>query len=212
MSTALASLLCSRLCHDLVSPVGALGNGLELLDDDDLSGQGDIVSLIKESAAKTSNLLQFYRFAFGAAAGMGAFIDPRDAETVASALFAESAISLTWTAEAVLISKDAVKLALNMLLVASETIIRSGELKIDLRSNADRLEVLVEAFGERLIFKPETETVLRAGMPSQGLSPKLAPAALAFEIAKTLETEIMIHTAVPGRIALAIAIPGGVQR
>ena len=95
----LASLLCSRLCHDLMSPVGALSNGIELLDDeDDPAMKEKCLELLADSARTTANKLKFFRLAFGAAGGFGAEIDTAEAESVLRGLFgAEKRIELGWT-------------------------------------------------------------------------------------------------------------------
>ena len=79
----LAALLCSRVCHDVISPVGAINNGLEVLEDErDEQMRGFALDLIRKSARQASAKLQFARLAFGAAGSAGAQIDLRDAETV----------------------------------------------------------------------------------------------------------------------------------
>src|ERR1700757_4271473 len=84
----LAALLCSRVCHDIVSPVGAIINGLEVLEDEkDAEMRGFALDLIKTSAEQASARLQFCRLAFGAAGSAGAAIDSGDAEMVARGLF-----------------------------------------------------------------------------------------------------------------------------
>ena len=77
----LASLLCSRLCHDLLSPVGALNNGLELMaDEQDPEMRERCLELLNESARASANKLKFFRLAFGAAGGFGDAIDTREAQ------------------------------------------------------------------------------------------------------------------------------------
>ena len=74
----LASLLCSRLCHDLMSPVGALNNGIELLaDETDPDMREKCLELLADSARASANKLKFFRLAFGAAGGFGDAISTR---------------------------------------------------------------------------------------------------------------------------------------
>ena len=83
----LAALLCSRVCHDLISPVGAIVNGLEVLEEDkDEETKTFALDLIKKSAHQASAKLQFCRLAFGAAGSAGAQIDLGDAEKAARGL------------------------------------------------------------------------------------------------------------------------------
>ena len=127
----LAALLCSRVCHDVISPVGAIANGLELLDDDnDEETKSIAMDLIRSSAKNASAKLQFARIAFGAAGSAGADIDTGDAENVAKAFFeSEKKIDLEWHAERALMGKNRVKLLLNLLLVSLGAIPRGGVIK-----------------------------------------------------------------------------------
>src|SRR5918911_3821425 len=121
----LAALLCSRVCHDLISPVGAVVNGLEVLEDDnDEQTKTFALDLIKKSAKQASARLQFCRLAFGAAGSAGATIDLGDAEGVARGFLQDDKTKLTWNLPRVLLPKNRVKLLLNLLLLAAQSIPR----------------------------------------------------------------------------------------
>jgi len=106
----LAALLCSRVCHDVISPVGAIVNGLEVLDgEQDEEMRAVAMELIKKSAISASARLQFCRLAFGAAGSFGASIDTGDAEKVAREVFASDRTSLQWTAARRLATLDAAR-------------------------------------------------------------------------------------------------------
>lgn len=127
----LAAYLCSRVCHDVISPVGAITNGLELLDDDsDEQMRGFAMDLIKKSASQASAKLQFARLAFGAAGSAGAEIDLADAQNVAQGFLAGSKAQLTWNAPRVVMPKNRVKLLLNLLLTAQQAIPRGGSIDV----------------------------------------------------------------------------------
>jgi histidine phosphotransferase ChpT len=128
----LAALLCSRVCHDLISPVGAIVNGLEVLDEDkDEETKVFALDLIKKSAHQASAKLQFCRIAFGAAGSAGAQIDLGDAEKVARGLLADDRTTIAWNLPRELLPKNRVKLLLNMLLIAVGTIPRGGTITVD---------------------------------------------------------------------------------
>src|SRR3954451_14004908 len=93
-----ASLLCSRLCHDLMSPVGALNNGIELLGDEtDPEMREKCLELLADSARASANKLKFFRLAFGAAGGFGQELDTREPEVALQGLFGpERRIDLGW--------------------------------------------------------------------------------------------------------------------
>jgi len=128
----LAALLCSRVCHDLISPVGAIVNGVEVLEEDkDEETRTFALDLIKKSARNASARLQFCRLAFGAAGSAGAQLETGDAEKVARGLLEDDKIKITWNLPRELKPKNQVKLLLNMLLVAVGAVPRGGSLTVD---------------------------------------------------------------------------------
>ena len=128
----LAALLCSRVCHDLISPVGAIVNGLEVLDDNPKPEDRDFaLDLIRKSAKTASARLQFCRLAFGAAGSAGAQIDLGDAQTMARGQIEDGKVTITWNLPRLLLPKNRVKLLLNMLIIAQQTIPRGGTLTVD---------------------------------------------------------------------------------
>jgi histidine phosphotransferase ChpT len=128
----LAALLCSRVCHDLISPVGAIVNGVEVFDEDkDEETRTFALELIKKSARNASARLQFCRLAFGAAGSAGAQIETGDAEKVTRGLIEDDKIKIAWNLPRELKPKNLVKLLLNMMIVAAGTIPRGGTLTVD---------------------------------------------------------------------------------
>ncbi len=125
----LAALLCSRVCHDIISPVGAISNGLELLDEG--GADEDAMDLIRSSAHNASVRLKFARLAFGASGSIGASIDTGEAEKAAVDLArADSKTEVTWTGPRAIVPKNKVKLLLNLFLVAYGAIPRGGTIDI----------------------------------------------------------------------------------
>lgn len=128
----LAALLCSRVCHDLISPVGAIVNGLEVLEEDkDEETKTFALDLIKKSARQASAKLQFCRLAFGAAGSAGAKIELGDAEKAARGLMEDGKTTIVWNLPRELVPKNRAKLLLNMLMVAVGGIPRGGTLTVD---------------------------------------------------------------------------------
>jgi histidine phosphotransferase ChpT len=129
----LAALLCSRVCHDLISPTGAIVNGLEVLEDkeNDQETKTFAMDLIKRSARSASARLQFCRLAFGAAGSAGAQIDVGDAHTMAQAFIEDDKTKLLWKLPRELLPKNKVKLLLNMLINAGQTIPRGGTITVE---------------------------------------------------------------------------------
>ena len=131
----LAALLCSRVCHDVISPVGAITNGLELLEvEDDESMREMAMDLVKKSAKQASAKLQFCRIAFGAAGSAGSLIDMGEAGDVARAFVGEEKVKLEWQAPRENRPKTEVKLVLNMMLLGIAGIPRGGKVRSGLRA------------------------------------------------------------------------------
>jgi len=144
----LAALLCSRVCHDVISPVGAIVNGLEVLEDEKDPEMREIaLELIKKSAASASARLQFCRLAFGAAGSVGASVDTGDAESVTRGLLANDRTTLVWNPARQFAPKNKVKLLLNLCLIALSAIPRGGVVTVDLAGQDDALTLRVQAKG-----------------------------------------------------------------
>lgn len=144
----LAALLSSRVCHDVISPVGAIVNGLEVLEEEkDAEMRGHALALIKSSAGEASARLQFCRLAFGAAGSKGASIDTGDAEQVTRQLLADERTQLNWSVPRVLMSKNKVKLLLNLCLLADATIPRGGVISVSSSGDEERTSFRIEAKG-----------------------------------------------------------------
>ncbi len=152
----LSALLCSRVCHDIISPVGAVANGLELLDEDaDEETREIAMGLIRSSTANASARLQFARIAFGAAGSAGADIDTGDAQAVAQGYFDnEKKTTLTWEGERALMAKNKVKFLLNLLLVALNAIPRGGEVVSRFEEPAGKTRFEVRATGKNARVPP----------------------------------------------------------
>jgi histidine phosphotransferase ChpT len=144
----LAALLCSRVCHDLISPVGAIVNGLEVLDDDPKPDDREFaLDLIRKSARTASARLQFCRLAFGAAGSAGAQIDLGDAQNMAKGHLEDGKLTIAWNLPRLLLPKNRVKLLLNMLVIAQQTIPRGGTLTVDPVGEGETMSFQVTASG-----------------------------------------------------------------
>jgi histidine phosphotransferase ChpT len=144
----LAALLCSKVCHDLISPVGAIVNGLEVLDDNPKPEDRDFaLDLIRKSAKTASARLQFCRLAFGAAGSSSAQIDLGDAQTMARGQIEDAKTSIAWNLPRLLLPKNRVKLLLNMMVIAQQTIPRGGRLTVDPIGEGETISFRVTATG-----------------------------------------------------------------
>jgi histidine phosphotransferase ChpT len=165
----LAALLCSRVCHDVINPVGAIVNGLEVLDDEnDASMKAFALELIKKSSKAASARLQFARVAFGAAGSAGSSIDLGDAEKVAQGFIHDEKVSLSWSAPRLYMPKNKVKLLLNLLVVATSTIPRGGAIEAVVTGDAEAPDFRVTATGTHSRV-PTALPGLLAGEPEGGV-------------------------------------------
>lgn len=166
----LAALLCSRVCHDLISPVGAIVNGLEVLaEDKDEETQAFALELIKKSANTASAKLQFCRIAFGAAGSAGSQIDTGDAEKLSRGFLEDDKTKIAWNLPRLLLGKNRVKLLLNMLLIAGQTIPRGGQLTVDPVGEGDAMGLKVSATGANAKVLPTVPPLLSGETPADGL-------------------------------------------
>lgn len=154
----LAALLCSRVCHDVISPVGAIANGLELFDDPEMDAEtkATAMDMVRSSARTAGAKLKFCRIAFGAAGSAGSLIDMTEAGEVAKAFVGDQKVQLDWRAPRENRPKQEVKLILNMLLLAISGIPRGGTVTIDV----DGQRFSARAVGDRAKLSEPLAAVL----------------------------------------------------
>jgi histidine phosphotransferase ChpT len=166
----LAALLCSRVCHDLISPVGAIVNGLEVLaEDKDQATQEFALELIKKSSRTASAKLQFCRIAFGAAGSAGAQIDSGDAETISRGFFEDDKTKLVWNLPRAILPKNRVKLLLNMLLIAGQAIPRGGTITVDGIGSGETTGFSIRSAGTNAKVAPTVAPLLASDGGSDGV-------------------------------------------
>ncbi|MES2022018.1 MAG: histidine phosphotransferase family protein [Pseudomonadota bacterium] len=175
-----ASLLCSRLCHDLLSPVGALNNGLELLaDEHDPEMRARCLELLSDSAKASANKLKFFRLAFGAAGGFGESVDSREARAAIEGLFGDGhKVKLGWLVEDATLPKPAIKVLLNLALIAGDALVRGGQLDVGAESNDGQVEIVVRADGPRIVLDAEMRAALTGTQGEAVITPRAAAAYL----------------------------------
>ncbi len=155
-------MLCSKVCHDIISPVGAINNGLELLDDG--AADTEAMDLIRQSAVNASSRLQYARIAFGAAGSAGVQIDTGDAQVVATAFMRGEKPEFTWQGERSLLPKNQVKLLLNLILIGNASIPRGGNLDCAFALDGDMPSFSVKASG-RMMRVPQKFQDMLDGRP-----------------------------------------------
>lgn len=205
----LASLLCSRLCHDLMSPVGALNNGIELLaDETDPEMREKCLELLADSARASANKLKFFRLAFGAAGGFGEEIDTHEAQAALDGLFgAERRIELGWVVSSEKLPKDAVKLLLNLAMLAGDALVRGGRLDVGAEGRGGEVELAVRAEGPRILLDPTLRDVLANGSSGEKVEPRAAGAWLAHQLVVDAGGTIRLSDASSEALLIGATLP-----
>jgi len=158
----LAALVSSRICHDVINPVSAISNGLEMLaEEPDEAMREAAMDLIRKSAAQASAKLQFARLAFGAAGSAGAEIDLRDAEKVAREFLAGSGKhQVTWQGPAVTLPKNKVKLLLNLVALGAVALPRGGVVNVEIEGTPPDVSFIVKTKGESARLNDQVKGLL----------------------------------------------------
>jgi histidine phosphotransferase ChpT len=177
-STDLAALLCSRLCHDMLSPVGALSNGLELLRDErDPEMRQRCMELLEQSARISADKLKFFRLAYGAAGGFGDEVQAQEPKELVEALVrANERIALEWAVADGALPKPAVKVLLNLAAIAIDALVRGGTLAVGAERRDGATEIAVRAAGPRVAFDGNIGKALDGSLDLAELSGRTAPA------------------------------------
>lgn len=219
-STDLAALLCSRLCHDLMSPVGAIGNGLELLaDETDPAMRQSCMDLLEQSARTSAVKLQFYRFAYGSPATLGSRVPVDEARGLLEALLADNGrVTLEWAVEARELERPAIKILLNFAALGVAALVRGGTLVVGaeehLQAGEDKgggeTEIVVRAAGPRIAFDPLLARTLEGTADASELSAQSAPAFLVRRLAEEAgggvqhavsDDALLLGAVLPARVA-----------
>ena len=204
-----ASLLCSRLCHDLLSPVGALNNGIELLaDEHDPEMRARCMDLLGESARASANKLKFFRLAFGAAGGFGDEVDTREARVAIEGLFGgDGRIQLGWIVDEPTMSKPALKVLLNLVLIAGDALVRGGRLDVGAEKHEGGVDVVVRADGPRIVLDPELKRALLGDIAEDAIAPRGAAAWLVHCLLQDCGGEVQVADHEEGVLLIGASIP-----
>ncbi|MGS1017863.1 histidine phosphotransferase family protein [Allosphingosinicella humi] len=204
-----ASLLCSRLCHDLLSPVGALNNGIELLgDEQDPEMRARCLELLGESARASANKLKFFRLAFGAAGGFADEVDTREARVAIEGLFGgDGRIQLSWMVDEPTMSKSALKVLLNLVLLAGDALVRGGRLDVGAEKHDGGLDIVVRAEGSRIVLDPELKKALAGDSAEDQIAPRAAAAWLVHCLVADGGGEVQVMESEEGILLFGATLP-----
>lgn len=199
-------LLCAKLCHDLVGPVGAVANGVELVREFGVEDADEALDLIQESAARASDRLQFFRVAYGLAAGVASSVS--EGKKLANAMFTSHNVTIDWSGVAApgeKIGERPVKLLFNVLLLAADALPRGGTIAV--RMGAGRpLRLDITAAGEGAKLSDEMIAAATLATDVAGLTARTAQGHFAARYAQALGGELQIDAGTPGEVAFSCTV------
>jgi histidine phosphotransferase ChpT len=202
----LAELLCSRLCHDLVSPVGAVNNGIELMEEFG-EGDGEAMKLIAGSGKQAARRLQFYRVAFGQA-GTQLAQPLADVRELLDGIFEGGKLKVEWeTAGAAPAIPGWGKLLCNLVSLASEALPRGGTLRVSAAAAGGGARLSVAASGQGCKLSDEVRQALAAGARVEELSPRGVQPFFTARLAERMGGKLEIAGPEGERMTFAVALP-----
>ena len=206
--TDLAAMLCSRLCHDLLSPVGALANGLELLaDEQDPEMRKRCMELLEQSAKISTDKLKYFRLAFGAAGGFGEAIPIDEAKSVIDALAADNKrIAINWAIAEPSLPKPAVKVLLNLAQIALDSLVRGGTLDIGAERRDGAVEIVARARGDRVAFDESIGRALQGDLAPAEITSRTAAAHMIAVLAEEMQGGLQYKLG-DGALVLGAVLP-----
>ena len=209
-SIDLAAMLCSRLCHDLLSPVGALSNGLELLAmESDAEMRANVMQLLEQSALISTNKLKFFRLAFGAAGGFGERVEIAEPKALIAALIADKPnITIEWALAEPTLGKPAVKVLLNFAQIAIDALVRGGTLDIGAEMRDGACEIVVRAIGPKIAFDDTICKALDGSLDRADLTSRTAVAHMINLLATESGGGLQYHKG-PDALVLGAVLPAG---
>ena len=205
-----ASMMASRLCHDLLSPVGAFANGLELLaDEQDPDMRARCIDLLEQSARTSAAKLKFFRLAFGSAGGFGEAVPPGEARSTIEGIMADRPITLNWMIGDEPLPKPAVKIILNLALILVDALVRGGRLDVGCERQADgSIEIALHAEAERILVDADVERILQEGEAAAAMTSRTAPAVLVQAVAKQNGGTVMLARETPTSLLVGAVLKG----
>ncbi len=203
-----ASFLASRLCHDLLSPIGAFSNGLELLEDErDPEMRSRCMELLHESARSSVAKLRYFRLAFGMAGGYGDSVDLAEAKGIVEALFGSDRTRVVWMIEASSLAKPALRLLLNLVLIAGDALVRGGELTVGVEAGSSGTEIVVRAAGDRVILDRDVAATLDPTVGTPALAARTSVAHLIRSLVEDAGGQLHFGGVQDGALLLGATLP-----
>lgn len=207
----LCELLAARLCHDLVGPIGAVANGVELIGEDGSGADTEVVRLISGSAKVASNRLQAFRVAFGSGNTLPSTGWSNTVRDLAMGLVEESKASLDWQSFAPEIEAGVdrrfAKVLLNLVLIALDSMMRGGTVRIEASTGKGSTTVVVRGQGGQGKIAEEVRAGLEGIFDLAKATPKAAPAYLVASLARELDATITVSSEAGPEFEIRVSVP-----
>lgn len=166
--SSLAALLCARICHDLISPVGALGTAIEILDDDTSDMHDDAMALVRNSSRQAGAKLRYLRLALGAGGSAPGIIALAEIKSLVTGMYGEGKSALHWNTQLDGIDKNCARILLNLVMLAVQSVPRGGDVKISVSENDVATSLKLEATGPKSRLDAAIEKTLAGKSPEDG--------------------------------------------
>lgn len=195
--TKLAEMLCTRLCHDLTGPVGAISNGVEFLSEEEFDMQGQAIDLIAQSATQCVNRIQFYRSAYGRVGETGES-DLMETRALIAKYFVGGKMTLDWPPDHmdpnnVTLGWKQTRLLLNMIIIVSGTLIRGGEISVRLAKDSGNKSITVSGTSPQIKWEPEAHHALMEELSDDELTPEFSQIAYTHLLVKQISWDIEVE-------------------
>jgi histidine phosphotransferase ChpT len=192
----LCELLAARLCHDLVGPIGAVANGVELIGEDGSGADAEVVRLISGSAKVASNRLQAFRVAFGSGNTLPTTGWGNTVRDLAMGLVEQGKAILEWPPIAPEVEaktdRRLAKVLLNLALIALDSMMRGGTVRVETGLSQDAVVITVRGRGGHAKIADEVRSGLEGLFDLAKATPKAAPAYLVASLARELNAVIAV--------------------
>jgi histidine phosphotransferase ChpT len=186
-----AALLVSRVCHDLVGPLGAVVNGMEVLEDErDPAMRGEAIKLVTVSADQALARIQFMRIAFGAAGSAGAELDLGEIGRLIEGLLAGGKVQLTWNVPKLYWGKDWAKLLMNATLLAADCLPRGGTVVVEAGQDPQSPSFHIRAEGLNARVTEEVGQAIKGD--AVNVDARHVQPFLTYKLARTVDTTLTI--------------------
>jgi len=190
----LSALMCARICHDLVSPIGALGTALEVLgDESNKDMHDDALDLIRMSAGQASSKLQYLRLAFGVSGSSPGLIATEELKRLVTGMYGEGKANIVWNEDIGALEKGRARVLLNVIMLAVQSIPRGGELTITLKSDDEKAHLNLRSEGPKSRLDAAVESTLSGRGPADGFDGRTIQPFFTGMILRELKGELQTH-------------------